>query len=266
MSEVDPTRLAAAIEAYLERDETNTLANLAFEARANYDTVRRIRSGKLDRVTIDYADRLCMALQIDLDTVVDQEQLVAVEDLEAWCRGCREVVGVSRDARCPWCDRIVPLGAKRGKPFDRHLRHVSPELLRSAYQLYARGASLRQVARVLHPRTTYSSPASCAQSLHDAWTARGWRLRDRKAAITAFNQRNGKRPPKGTPEYAAHRAAQRRARGEVRGVPCAATTKRGTPCANAALAGGEFCTTHEPARQEAMLAKLADARARSRRS
>lgn len=256
---IDPNLLADAIEAY--RASGELIRTLEHEARVPARTIYAVQLRER-RISIDVADRLCLAMQIPLDQVAPLDASPVGEIRDGYCSACRDLVGVGRDRRCPWCEKVVPVGAKRGKPLDRHLRNLTPQLLASAYQVYARGASLRQVARLVFPRSTYSSPASCAQSLHDAWTVRGWKLRDRREAITRFNQRNGARPPKGTPEFAAYRAAQRRAAGEIRGVKCCATTKRGTPCQVAATASGEYCASHDPARLEENSARLADARAR----
>ncbi len=247
---VSPGRLADAIRQYLEYGTRDALAT---QAGCPTRYLYNILEGKYATINLDLVDRLCLAMQIPLDDVLECDDAAEHASAgDAWCRSCRSTIGATTELRCPWCDTSVSLGAKRGKKFDRHFLRITPELMRHAYQLHASGASIREAARIVFPSTTYASEKSCAVSLAEAWKKRGWRTRSHKVAMTRFNQRNTVAPPKGTPEWRKYRHELRVARGETRGVMCQATTSKAAPCKHAALRDGIYCRQHEPS--------LADAR------
>lgn len=75
-----------------------------------------------------------------------------------------------------------------------------------------------------------------------------------------------RRAVRGGDDHLAYRRDRRRARGEVRGVACAAIAARtGQPCRVAALTGSDYCLAHDPATRP-LEERLADARARSPRN
>jgi hypothetical protein len=182
-----PTLLAVAIERALSQHATVT--SIAQLAHVDVDVIESVRR-RLERVNLDDADRICLALKVPLRSVIAGAALPTMPAApDAWCERCNARVCASRIFRCPYCDQPVVLGDKPWRAFGPHLRHITPDLLASAYQLYARGASLRQVAAVIHDRTGYSTPASTAESIRTAWGKRGWKLRPRRSATIAANKR-----------------------------------------------------------------------------
>lgn len=267
---IDPNLLADAIERYLDAGETQT--NLASESRVPARTIYAVR--QRDRqISIDIADRLCLAMQIPLEDVAPLEQTTG-ELRDGWCSSCREYVGVGRDRACPWCEKTVPVGKKRGTSNpDKALKCITPELLAVAYQVYGRGLSVRRVAELVWPRTTYASPTSCKEGLFGAWRTRGWKCRPQRQVTIERNFKHGRstraqaalRPgDTGYEEYRQYRRDQLRASGAVRDVKCSAVSVAGVPCARFALTGKEHCVAHDPERAAERRAVLEAAWARSR--
>lgn len=90
--------------------------------------------------------------------------------------------------RCWSC--FVAKGGQTGaaRPDSRRPEKMSEEQLQLARDLYDGGLSVRKVAAILHPNTGYSSEASCAQAIFDLFKTRGWKLRDRAAAVAQENR------------------------------------------------------------------------------
>lgn len=267
---IDASRLAEEIERYVAQ-EGNLLTNLEFESGVPTRTIYAIRKGARD-IEIDTADRLCLALQIPLSDVLPFDA-VAPSQEDGWCRSCREQVGLTITNACPWCGTDVLPGARRGPQLDRNLRCISAEMLAFAYRLYGAGHSLRETAAIVQPRTTYKTESACANSLYDAFRARGWKLRSQRDVTVARNTRHGRSTRakaalrKGDPgweEYAAYRNEQKRANGEIRDVRCEAVTKNGSPCKRWALDGKTFCIAHDPENAERVAQRLEQTRAKAR--
>lgn len=132
--------------------------------------------------------------------------------------------------------------------------------VRAAHRLYQEGLSVRKVADLIWERFEFASAASCAQALHDAFTAEALPLRNRIDATVAASWKHGKARRRSRDRE--HVRAQRVARGEIRDRRCAATTSSGRPCARFALADRDHCIAHEPERRAWNLENLERARAR----
>jgi hypothetical protein len=130
------------------------------------------------------------------------------------CPGCGGPK--TRHARMCW-SCYVANGSHTGRKVrkGRALRHLDEETLLEARQLYDGGLSMRQVARVILPRTTYLSQRSAASSLFEIFKRRGWKLRDRVAAIVQSNIDRGFRPQCKHVHGAGRRKGQRCERGSI---------------------------------------------------
>lgn len=85
----------------------------------------------------------------------------------------------------------VAAGGHRGRKHRKGsntLQKISVDELERARALYDAGKSMRAVAAIVHPNTTYSTVASCAQALFEAFHRREWPLRDQGAATAAANR------------------------------------------------------------------------------
>lgn len=85
-------------------------------------------------------------------------------------------------------------GGHRGRKHrkgDNTLRKITAAELLRARELYDSPMSMRAVAAIVHPNTTYKSLASCTQGLFDAFARRGWPVRDQGAATAAANRERG---------------------------------------------------------------------------
>lgn len=143
---------------------------------------------------------------------------------------------------------------------------ISDGLVLEARRLYDRGLSMRQVAVIVMPQTTYSSLRSCAQSLFEQFEIRGWPRRDRTLATAKSNTERGD-IRSGEDEH----ARRRRQRHEREGSQpmCGGTIRgcgkrRGQACLHRAMKGDDFCVAHSPAREAERDAHLVAARARQR--
>lgn len=88
----------------------------------------------------------------------------------------------------------VAAGSHRGRTHrkgDNTLQKITVADLQRARELYDTGKSMRAVAAIVHPNTTYSTVASCAQSLFDAFERRGWPVRAQGPATAAANRERG---------------------------------------------------------------------------
>lgn len=147
--------------------------------------------------------------------------------------------------------------AARG-PAQRCIRE--PDVT-DAYRLYQTGLSVMAVARIIHPRTTYSSLHGCAQALIKHFKLRGWPLRSQRAAIALSGQaRKQARGRRDNETFHQWQARLKRERGLMQ-PRCAGTTtngpRRGQPCARTASRGDDFCFAHSPARAAQRAAAIA---------
>lgn len=170
---------------------------------------------------------------------------------------------------CSWCGTKPAL---LDKPRKEHPRGPTPYKIREpdvqeALRLYQTGLSLRQVAKILWPRTTYKTEASCAEALFGQFNIRGWQLRPQGEVTAARNKANaqsgGRRPGESEPAY------RRRIKLENDRYqpPCGGTVKglgrnHGKPCPRHAMAGSDFCWAHSPERKAERDAVCASMRAR----
>lgn len=194
--------------------------------------------------------------------------------IHAWCPTCAQEAMPDARGRCVWCDTTIadlapPSPARVIAPPRGVFPMLADELLEEARRLYyLERRSLRAVARELHPRTAYSSPNSLLMGLIAQFDAQRWPRRDRIAECVAASTKHGL-ARRGAKDPAL-RAKQRRDRGEVRGVMCAGVRtgypRKGAPCGRPALAGGDYCAAHDPARRREILEALMAARTRAGRA
>jgi hypothetical protein len=157
--------------------------------------------------------------------------------------------------------RFLKTGRKRAKT-----AFVSEEELREVHSRHWVGfQSLRSISKERWREWGYASANSCMNSLHEAIKAYGMRTHDRKTMAVRSNRARSTRLP-GESE-AAHTRRLRIARGEIRGVQCAAVKTRygrgrGEQCSLPALTGRNYCWAHDPEREEERQRILADARSR----
>ncbi len=129
---VDVAALAREIDSWLARDPSRTAAMLAHHAGINPRGIWQLRRGKRPLCSLDWADRLTLAMDIPLAEVAPM-----------------------RDDGTP--DRG---GARLGKQLDRHMRCISPEDLKLSYELHWRGVPLNRIARAWQQsgRISYKTP------------------------------------------------------------------------------------------------------------
>jgi len=85
----------------------------------------------------------------------------------------------------------VAAGGHRGRTHrkgNNTLQKITDGELQRARELYDAGKSMRAVAAIVHPNTTYATVASCAQALYEAFVRRGWPLRPRAEATATANR------------------------------------------------------------------------------
>lgn len=241
---VDVAALAREIEAWLERDPSRTTKQLAEQAGINPRGIWQIRNHRRPLCSLDWADRLTLTMDVPLNAVAPVSEDVA-----------------------------DPQGRKRcGKKLDRHLRCISPEDLKLAYELHWRGVPLNRIAREWQRsgRTTYTSEVAAASSMWSLFDARGWPRRDRIDMVRRASTKHGRagraQAREYGPDYAAYRRQQRKRAGYLRDVRCAATNVDGKPCRRFALSDRSHCVAHDPQRaaerERTMQAAWAASRAR----
>lgn len=133
--------------------------------------------------------------------------------------------------------------------------HLTYAQVRACHALYLQGQSLRQIARVILPRTPYASVGSCAEALRVQFVHLGLPRRPQGAATAAANMARGS---------GLTRRELRVAAGEILDRPQCAGTKtqggrRGSRCQLRAMADSDFCAAHDPAcagRRDAHLAAM----------
>jgi hypothetical protein len=166
---------------------------------------------------------------------------------------------------CSWCGTKPLL---LDKPRKEHPRGPTPYKIREpdvqeALRLYQSGLSLRQVAKVLWPRTTYKSEKSCAEALFCQFNIRGWELRSQSSVTAARNKanaRSGRRADESEPAYRRRLKLERGAyQPACAGIILALGRNHGKPCTQHAMLGSDFCWAHSPeskAEREATCAKM----------
>ena len=137
---------------------------------------------------------------------------------------------------------------------------ISEELITEAYRLYQQGMSLRAVAAKLFKQTSYSSPKSATNGIHQQFVRRGWPLRDRKQLMSERNFRHGKATRAGD------KAAYKRWARAAKAAPCSAVKqnapRKGHPCSLNAMKGSQFCYMHNPQNKAKLESQLAQMRER----
>ena len=223
---VDVAALAREIDHWLARDPSRTAAILAQHAGINPRGIWQLRNGKRPSCSLDWADRLTLAMDVPLN-----------------------VVAPMRDDGTPDRD-----GTRPGKKLDAHVRCISPEDLKLAYELHWRGVPLNRIARAWQQsgRISYKSPEVASSSMWSLFKARGWLCRDRVEMVRVASTKHGRAGRAQAraygADYAAYRREQRKRNGDLRDVRCVSTNTRGEPCKRFALAGSEHCHAHEPER------------------
>jgi hypothetical protein len=223
---VDVVALAREIDDWLARDPSRTAATLAQQAGINPRGIWQLRRGKRPLCSLDWADRLTLAMDVPLN-----------------------VVAPMRDDGTP--DRGT---TRLGKKLDRHMRCISAEDLKLAYELHWRGVPLNRIARAWQQsgRISYKSPEVASSSMWSLFKARGWLCRDRVDMVRVASTKHGRAGRAQAraygADYAAYRREQRKRNGDLRDVRCASTNSRGEPCKRFALAGRHHCHAHDPER------------------
>ena len=180
--------------------------------------------------------------------------------MKAHCYACQAETLVTTSGTCSWCDdKITNKPARARYGIGAHSYIGTEEFYATAYKRYQELQSIRAVASKVWKQAGYKTQASCANSLHEAWVARGWPLFSRSYSNTTHGKtRQGHIDQ-------AHRHALRVKRGEIRGVKCAGVRKnaprKGKPCSLYAVAGSAYCVQHKPARDAQRHAHLARMRA-----
>lgn len=221
---VDVAALAREIETWLTADPSHSIRVLADHSGIHERGIWQIRNARRPACSLDWADRLCLAMDVDLD-------------------------------------RVAPLDAhpsparRSGKPVGKHLLHISEPDLQLAHDLHRRGVPLRRIARSWQQagRTTYASENAAVTSMYTAFELRGWPRHDRIEMVRRVSLKHGRagraQAREYGPDYAAYRRQQRKRSGYLRDVRCAARNKDGGPCRRWALAGKQHCVAHDPERQ-----------------
>jgi hypothetical protein len=223
---VDQRALADAIEHWLGSRPGRTATQLADAAGVHARGIWQIRNYQRPLVSLDWADRLTLAMNVPLGEVAP-----------------------ARDDSTSDCG-----GARRGKRLDRHVRCISAKDLKLAYDLHWRGVPLNRIARTWQQsgRISYKSPEAASSSMWSLFKARGWLRRDRIEMVRAASTKHGRAGRAQAraygPDYVAYRREQRKRSGSLRDVRCQATNTRGEPCRRYALAGRIQCAAHDPKR------------------
>ena len=223
---VNVPALARAMEQWLESDSERTARILCDHSGVHERGIWQIRTGKRPHCSFDWADRLCLAMDIDLLQIAPFD---------------------------------VPLekrrGIRSGKPLGKHLQHISADDLKLAHDLHWRGVPLRRIARTWQAtgRITYANEEAAVNSLYKAFGLRGWPRRDRIEMVRLVSTKHGRagreQARRYGPDYAAYRREQRKRNGDLRDVPCAARNKSGAPCKRWAITDHSYCIAHDPDRQ-----------------
>lgn len=127
--------------------------------------------------------------------------------------------------------------------------------------MYATGLSIRQVAAVLWARTSYKSVESFSDCLYRLFVRRGYPLRPQAAVTAARNYRHG-RGKRGRDEGAYRRfLKETEGRYQPKCAGCRSQyPRRGEPCRRPATIGSDYCTSHDPVREAARAAHMAEMR------
>lgn len=224
---VDQGALAEAIEHWLAGNPDRTATQLAQHSGVHARGIWQIRRLARPEVSLDWADRLTLAMDIPLGEVAPADTDDAPDVLD---------------------------GARCGKKLDRHMRCITPEDLKLAYELHWRGVPLNRIATTWqrNGRITYKNERVAASSMWGAFKTRGWPRRDRIDMVRAASTKHGRASRAQArsygPDYAAYRRQQRKRAGYLRDVRCAAVNVTGKSCKRFALAGSRHCVAHEPSR------------------
>jgi hypothetical protein len=178
--------------------------------------------------------------------------------MRAFCFTCQAETIVGSSGACGFCDtRIVEKHQRsRAEHLGGHSYIGDEAFYEKCHARYLELRSLRGVAREVYAEAGYASVASCANTLHEIFVARGWPTYQREYAMTTHGKLLRERRD---PEY---RRAQRVKRGEIRDVRCAGVTRAGAACSRPAMRGAEHCHVHAPERRGMVVDQMARMRAR----
>lgn len=232
--------------------QARVCATLGWSYDSGVRRVHRWREGEKCQDPLMLVDACHMA-GIDFDTLFAGDEHAKLRE---YVNDCGE-----QPTERAWTYRNRP-----GKPIGVHGRMTS-EQIRAAHLLHVReGVSIRELGRLLWERFGYASAKACANSLSKSFRLHGLAARDRVEAtvmastVHGLATREAKRAY--TPEFAAHRNAQRRADAP----PCAGVRtqypRKGEPCQNRAMIGSIYCRQHEPSLDEERRRMLEIARQR----
>ena len=186
-------------------------------------------------------------------------------ETHGFCPNCKEECAVDAELRCLWCDTPTrkkkrgggrPVGV-HGKLTDRHLQALHHFHLEQ-------GISIRELGRRIWRKAGYASPASAAESISQGFKRLHLPALSRELAVAKANERRRLPGSPGTANRSAYKRWLRSKNGGYRRCKGTKTQPpgKGQPCSRYALVGSEFCHAHEPSRQQAHAAQLADMRAR----
>lgn len=182
----------------------------------------------------------------------------------------------SKQAQCRTCFKASGRSGGKGvaRPAMRGPYGVSEDQLEAARRVYEdEQVSLREIARRIFPDTYgYANERSLSEVLYNAFRNRGWRLRSQSDATRLRNWKHGLKPRGQTnEEQNAYRYwhAQQQGWSAVQGpgnAQCAGVRqqppRKGQRCGHRAMAGSDYCYSHDPARKAEREAHLAHARAK----
>lgn len=137
---------------------------------------------------------------------------------------------------CWFC--YVAAGSHTGRKVRKgnQLKCITQATLLRARALYSEGQSIRAVARIIYPNTTYANERSCASQLFDLFHVRGWKMRDQSSATAEANRQRAFRP----------RCAHIHNLG----------SKKGHRCEKQSVGNDGFCWKHHPENMERGIARL----------
>lgn len=167
---------------------------------------------------------------------------------------------------CAWCDTTLVRRRGGWKQPGLHGR-ISETQARAIHLVYMRGVSAHKLGQRLYEQLGYASPGTCEMAIGVAFRRLGLHVRERIEATVLASTRNGLSP---------RNDRERRARRTAAGLNtqtaqplrprCAAVRvqypRKGQPCRRPATGGSDYCTSHDPARQDERAAHLAAARDR----
>lgn len=177
---------------------------------------------------------------------------------------------------CAKCWKAADRAGGRGtpRPAMRGPYGVSEDLMVEIRRMYEdEQISLREIARRIYDQTYgYLNPRSLGEALYRGFRNRGWPTRSQSDATRLRNWKHGLKTRAQTNEEQVayrHWLAQQRGWDAVQGPgrpTCkgvrACSPRKGQPCQREAMAGSDYCYSHDPAKAAERNAHLARARAK----